>query len=85
MCARDDERQPQDGTHARTRDETRAPPHATPHAASRPPLAPPPSQTIPASVALGDNVLYGKFAGSEVYIEGTKFKVVPASECLAKW
>jgi len=41
--------------------------------------------TIPASVALGDNVLYGKFAGSEVYIEGTKFKVVPASECLAKW
>jgi len=30
-------------------------------------------------------VLYGKHAGSEVYIEGTKFKVVPASECLAKW
>ena len=71
---------------ARTRDETRAPPHATPHAASRPPAPrPAPSQTIPASVALGDNVLYGKFAGSEVYIEGTKFKVVPASECLAKW
>ena len=67
------------------RDETRAPPHATPHAASRPLRSPPPSQTIPASVALGDNVLYGKHAGSEVYIEGTKFKVVPASECLAKW
>ena len=75
------------------RRDARAPPHATPHAATRhaprrltrPPLAPPPSQTIPASVALGDNVLYGKFAGSEVYIEGTKFKVVPASECLAKW
>ena len=53
------------------------PPHARP--------SPAPSQTIPASVALGDNVLYDKFAGSEVYIEGTKFKVVPASECLAKW
>ena len=67
------------------RRDARAATRHAPRRLTRPPLAPPPSQTIPASVALGDNVLYGKFAGSEVYIEGTKFKVVPASECLAKW
>jgi chaperonin GroES len=35
-------------------------------------------------VAPGDEVIYGKYAGSSVEIDGTEFKVLRADEILAK-
>ena len=35
-------------------------------------------------VAAGDEVIYGKYAGSNVEIDGTEFKVLRADEILAK-
>ena len=39
---------------------------------------------IPVDVAVGDRVLYSKYAGTEVKIEGEELLVVPARDVLAK-
>ncbi len=37
----------------------------------------------PMEVKVGDNVLYGKYAGTEVTVEGTKYLIVRQSDILA--
>ncbi len=37
----------------------------------------------PMEVKAGDNVLYGKYAGTEVTVEGTKYLIVRQSDILA--
>ena len=34
-------------------------------------------------VAVGDEVLYGKYAGTEVHIEGTSYLIMPQKDILA--
>ncbi|MEO1496053.1 MAG: co-chaperone GroES [Planctomycetota bacterium] len=36
------------------------------------------------SVAIGDEVIYGKYGGSEVEVEGDEFKILRESDILAK-
>ena len=40
---------------------------------------------VPPGIKPGDSVIYGKYTGTMVNIEGEEYKVVPASDCLAKW
>ena len=40
---------------------------------------------VPPGVKPGDSVIYGKYTGTMVNIGGEEYKVVPASDCLAKW
>jgi len=40
-------------------------------------------KTIPMSVKAGDKVLYGKYSGTEVKIEGEEFLIIKESEILA--
>lgn len=39
----------------------------------------------PMDVSKGDNVMFQSFAGSDVTLVGGKYKVVSASDCIAKW
>ncbi len=36
-------------------------------------------------VAIGDRVLYKKFSGEEIEVDGTKYRLVPAGDLLAKF
>jgi len=36
-------------------------------------------------ISTGDSVIYGQYAGAEAVLEGTPYKVVRSSECMAKW
>jgi len=40
-------------------------------------------QNQPMSVKVGDNVIYGKFAGTEINIDGTDYLIMNESEILA--
>ena len=40
---------------------------------------------VPPGIKPGDSVIYGKYTGTMVSIGGVEYKVVPASDCLAKW
>lgn len=40
---------------------------------------------VPTGISPGESVIYGKFAGTTVNIEGGEYKVVSAADCLAKW
>ena len=40
---------------------------------------------VPPGIKPGDSVIYGKYTGTMVNIGGEEYKVVPASDCLAKW
>ena len=40
---------------------------------------------VPPGIVPGDSVIYGKYTGSMVFIGGVEYKVVSASDCLAKW
>lgn len=42
-------------------------------------------EAIPPSISVGDNVLYAKGRGIDTTLEGKKYVVVSASDCLAKW
>uniref|UniRef100_A0A7S0J0F3 20 kDa chaperonin, chloroplastic n=1 Tax=Calcidiscus leptoporus TaxID=127549 RepID=A0A7S0J0F3_9EUKA len=39
----------------------------------------------PLPISIGDHVLYGKFSGTDTTLEGKKYKIVFASDCLGKW
>jgi len=39
----------------------------------------------PLPIGVGDNVLYGKYSGTDTLLEGKKFKIVFGSDCLGKW
>jgi chaperonin GroES len=41
-------------------------------------------ERLPMPVAVGDSVIYGKFAGNDIEIEGEDYKVLHADEILAK-
>ena len=43
----------------------------------------PNGKVVPLAVKAGDQVLYSKYAGSEVKIEGKEYKIVQESEILA--
>lgn len=43
----------------------------------------PNGKVVPPAVKAGDQVLYSKYAGSEVKIEGKEYKIVQESEILA--
>ena len=45
----------------------------------------PMGELLPMGISPGENVLYGKYAGTDALIEGKTYKVVTAGECLAKW
>ena len=45
----------------------------------------PMGELLPMGISPGENVLYGKYAGTDAFIEGKTYKVVTAGECLAKW
>ncbi len=36
-------------------------------------------------VAIGDRVLYKKFSGEEIVVDGKKYRLVPAGDLLAKY
>ncbi len=36
-------------------------------------------------VAIGDRVLYKRFSGEEIKVDGTKYRLVPAGDLLAKY
>jgi len=36
------------------------------------------------SVAVGDEVIYGKYAGQDIEVDGTEYKILTESEVLAK-
>jgi len=40
---------------------------------------------LPVDISTGDSVIYGQYAGAEAVLEGTPYKVVRSSECMAKW
>lgn len=40
---------------------------------------------LPAPQAIGDSVMFQPYSGSDVNLGGKKYKVVRASDCLAKW
>jgi len=40
---------------------------------------------VPPGISPGESVIYGKYTGTMVSIEGVEYKVVSASDCLAKW
>ena len=40
-------------------------------------------KTIPMNVKVGDKVLYGKYAGTEVKIDGQEHLIMPESDILA--
>ena len=42
-------------------------------------------ELLPTGISAGESVVYTKYAGASVTIEGKPFKVVTATECLAKW
>mmetsp|Transcript_3310 Transcript_3310/g.10711 ORF Transcript_3310/g.10711 Transcript_3310/m.10711 type:complete len:239 (+) Transcript_3310:40-756(+) len=42
-------------------------------------------EVVPVGISAGEHVLFGKYAGADVSLPGGKFKVVHASDCLAKW
>lgn len=48
-------------------------------------MAPAVDERRPEPSASGEHVLFGKYAGADVSLPGGKFKVVHASDCLAKW
>lgn len=37
------------------------------------------------AVAIGDRILYDKWAASDAVLEGRRYKLVPAGKCFAKW
>lgn len=39
----------------------------------------------PMQIAKGDFVMFTQFSGADVVLEGGKFKVVRAANCMAKW
>ena len=41
-------------------------------------------ERLPMSVANGDEVIYGKYAGNEIEIAGQEYKVLRADDILAK-
>jgi len=41
-------------------------------------------ERLPMPVAVGDSVIYGKFSGNNLEIEGEEYKVLRADEILAK-
>jgi len=43
----------------------------------------PSGKVVPLAVKAGDKVIYSKYAGSEVKIEGKEYKIVQESEILA--
>merc|ERR1711964_416133 len=42
-------------------------------------------ELMPTGITPGDSVVYTKYAAADAMIEGKVYKVVPASQCLAKW
>lgn len=42
-------------------------------------------ELIPMPVASGESVLYTKATGTDLSLDGKKFKVVSAADCMAKW
>jgi co-chaperonin GroES (HSP10) len=36
-------------------------------------------------VAKGDKVMFAQYSGADVVLEGAKYKVVSATNCIAKW
>jgi len=40
---------------------------------------------VPPGITVGESVIYGKYTGTMVFIGGVEYKVVSASDCLAKW
>jgi len=42
-------------------------------------------ELVPVGISAGESVIYTKYAGASVNIEGKPYKVVTAAECLAKW
>jgi len=48
-------------------------------------LMSPEGEVLPMPLSTGDNVFYPKVAGADLLLEGKKFKIVRASECMAKW
>ena len=42
-------------------------------------------QAHPADVKKGDTVVYGKYSGTDVKVEGTEYKIMRESEILAKF
>ena len=42
-------------------------------------------ERIPPNVKKGDTVVYGKYSGTDVKVEGTEYKIMRESEILAKF
>ena len=72
------------------------PPHHHTSSSTAPPPPPPhhhhhhrtlllQGDLVPPGIVPGDSVIYGKYTGTMVFIGGVEYKVVPASDCLAKW
>jgi len=40
-------------------------------------------KTVPMTVKVGDRVIYSKYAGSEVKVEGTEYLIIPEKDVLA--
>jgi len=41
--------------------------------------------TVPPSVKVGDRVIYGKYAGTEIRIDGEEYKILEVKDVLAKF
>ncbi|MHC4958613.1 MAG: co-chaperone GroES [Planctomycetota bacterium] len=41
--------------------------------------------TVPPPVNTGDRVIYGRYAGTEIRIEGDEYKILEAKDILAKY
>ncbi len=42
-------------------------------------------ERIPLNVKKGDTIVYGKYSGTDIKVEGTEYKIMRESEVLAKW
>jgi chaperonin GroES len=42
-------------------------------------------ERVPPNVKKGDTVVYGKYSGTDVKVEGTEYKIMRESEILAKF
>ena len=42
-------------------------------------------ETVAPSVTAGDTVIYGKYAGTEIRVEGEEFKILEVKDVLAKF
>ena len=42
-------------------------------------------ERIPLGVKKGDTIVYGKYSGTDIKVEGVEYKIMRENEVLAKW